>query len=88
MEITTVADACVVLDYLHRRELLCSLCGDHVALYENQFHRRCENCKSDKANYNKAKVPNELERRIIGALQRWVEGNPAGRVEEEPDPSR
>lgn len=76
MEIVTVADAVAVLDYLHKRELICTHCGDKLALYENQFQRRCEDCKSQHTRYNKAKVPSELERRIIGALQRWIAENP------------
>ncbi len=76
MNIISIADACAVMDYLHRRELLCSVCGCKVAVHENQFHKRCEECKSPHAVYNMARVPNELERRIVGALQRWLSSNP------------
>ena len=77
MEITNVADACAVLEYLHRRELLCSSCGDRVAVYENQFHRRCDGCKSPHAAYNLAKVPSVIETVIVDALQRWLKDHAA-----------
>ena len=76
MDITNIADACAVLDYLHRRELLCQHCGDNMATVENAFHRRCEKCKSPNGQYSKARIPSELERVIVGALQRWVTSNP------------
>jgi hypothetical protein len=80
MQIKTIADAVAVLDYLHKRELLCTQCGDHLAVWQNQYHRRCDECKSSKAEYNLAKVPNVLERLIVCALQRWVAGHPTDEV--------
>ncbi len=72
MEITSIADATATLEYLHKRSLLCQKCGDRVAVHENQFHRRCEVCKSPHAIYNKARVPSVIETAIVAALQRWL----------------
>ena len=72
LEIVTIADAVAVLDYLHKRELLCTHCGGKLVVWENAFHRRCDDCKSPNANYKKARIPNELERNIVAALNRWI----------------
>ncbi len=72
MEITSVADACAVLDYLHRRELLCPFCGDRLAVWENSFKRCCDECKPAHGEFNLARVPSVIERVIVSALQRWL----------------
>lgn len=77
MEIVSLADAVSVLDYLHKRKLLCDKCGSRIAEYENQFHARCGVCRAPNAVYNKAKIPNELEKRIAGSLHRWNEHHPS-----------
>lgn len=84
MDITTIADAVAVLDYLHRRQLLCDKCGDKLVEYSNAFHRRCAGCKVDNIAYKADRVPNELERRIVGALVRWNEGNPPDEGRKDP----
>ena len=88
MEIKTVADAVAVLDYLHRRQLLCDKCGCQVAIYTNAFHSRCEGCKVANSVYNRAQVPNELEARIVSALVSWTKGHPSGEGGKDPgDPA-
>ncbi len=74
MEITSVADAVAVLDYLHRRELLCTRCGDRLAVYDNVHHRRCEECvpRNGVGSYNRVRVPSVIEGCIVTALQRWL----------------
>lgn len=75
MEIKTIADAIAVLEYLHRRELLCDTCGSQLAEYRNQFHARCSLHKSPTAQYSRVAAPNELERRIAQALTAWTDAN-------------
>ncbi len=76
MDITSIADAVATLEYLHRRELLCTACGDRLAVYENAFRRCCAECKPPHGEFNKAKIPSELEKHIVRALQRWLTSNP------------
>lgn len=77
MNIVTIADAIAVLDYLHKRELLCDKCGNNLALYEHvgAFHHRCKDCLSPHGRYQAYRAPNELERRICDALKRWNDEN-------------
>lgn len=84
MDIMSVSDAVAVLDYLHKRELLCDRCGGALAVYVNANSSRCATCKAPNAEYGKAKIPNELERRIVIALQRWIERNPPGGTTNDP----
>ncbi len=77
MEIKSVSDAVAALEYLHRRELLCTQCGDRIAVWANEFHRRCEECKSPVAHYKKVAVPSVIERSIVGALNKWLTSNSA-----------
>ncbi len=84
MEIVSVADAVATLEYLHRRELLCTSCGDRMAVYENAFKRCCAECKPPHGDFNKAKVPSVVERCIISALQRWLAEH---QVDAEPGPA-
>jgi hypothetical protein len=77
VEIKSIADAVAVMDYLHKRALLCDSCGSCIAMWTNQFQSRCDACRAPHAEYKKAKVVSELERRIVGALQRWTAENPS-----------
>jgi len=83
LDINTIADAIAVMDYLHRRELLCTRCGDKLVVFRNQFHGHCGDCRRPNTVYEHAKVPNELERRICDALNRWNAANPAPATVEE-----
>lgn len=85
MKIQSVADAVAVLDYLHRRELLCTQCGDRIAEYKNTFHSRCSECRSPHATYSKAEVPSVLERHITDALAEWIHNHKV--VLEKPSPA-
>jgi NADH pyrophosphatase NudC (nudix superfamily) len=75
MDIVTISDAVQVLEYLHRRELLCTSCGDRLAVYENAFKRCCAECKPPHGEFNRAKVPSVIEKCIVSALQRWLAKN-------------
>ncbi len=75
LRINSIADAVAVLDYLHKRELLCDQCGGRVATLTNTHSSRCEACKSPHAEYKKARIPNELEGNIVRALQDWTTEN-------------
>jgi NMD protein affecting ribosome stability and mRNA decay len=90
LDIVTIGDAIAVLDYLHRRELLCQRCGDKLVEFRNQFHGHCGECRRARPNtiYEVARVPNELETRICDALNRWNAQNPpAEKRESAGDPS-
>ena len=78
MEIKSIADAISVLDYLHRRELLCNKCGTNIATHEHagSYHHRCKDCLSPHGLYTAYRIPNELEKRICDALNRWNAANP------------
>jgi hypothetical protein len=75
LDIVSVSDACAVLDYLHRREILCQICGDKLAVWENPVRRCCDECKPVHGEYNRAKVTSVIEKRIVSALQRWLAKN-------------
>lgn len=73
--ILSITDAVAVMEYLHRRQLLCDHCGVRLVTKFNQFHRRCDGCVSPHGEYSKAKAPNDLEKCIVQALQDWTGTN-------------
>ena len=76
MDIATVADAVSVLEFLYRRELICQVCAQGIAVMRHGASKKtcCEACTSPNARYEEV-VTSELEKCIIGALKRWNSAN-------------
>lgn len=73
MRITSLSEAIQAVEYLHRRKLLCDQCGWQLATQHNQFHFRCDACKSPNGRYDPVKPANELERRLCQLVHEWLQ---------------
>ena len=68
-----MADAVAVLDYLHKRGLMCEVCADGIAVGRHNASGRatCEGCKNVNARYEAVTI-GRLERCACEALRRWL----------------
>ena len=78
MDITTVADAVSVLEFLYRRDLVCQVCANEVSVVRHAASGKtcCAGCRNPHARYEDV-IVSRLEKHVISALKRWNAANPS-----------